>query len=112
MVQPDRRGQTRMSTVRPCKLFVPQTGKYVPATTCDLSAGGALVTVDRPLPLLPGERLFLGVAVRRRQGLLLSRDMNEAVVTRSLRAAGGPTTLAVRFVRSDAIRCLVERRAA
>lgn len=93
----DRRTHPRLQIERPCKLFDPTSGKYYAGQTRDLSENGLLIDVPRLLELKPGDSVHVGVAMKRRQGLLLAKEMIEAIVVRSMATVDDHTTLAVRF---------------
>ncbi len=95
----DRRGEERVSLVRPCKVFNQKSGKYTAGTTCDVAAGGLLVRLGSQLNAEVGDRLFVGVAQKRKQALLRSREMIESEVVRRLPSEGGETLLALRYCR-------------
>jgi c-di-GMP-binding flagellar brake protein YcgR len=94
----ERREHERVSIARPCKLYDPRSGKYVPGTTANLSCGGAMIRSDRPLHLAAGDRLYVGIALKRSDSMLRRHDMSDSVVVRSLHTTDGHTALAVRFV--------------
>ena len=96
-IEGDRRRHPRVQLERPCKLHEPRSGKYVSAMTRDLSVGGLLIDVPRLLDLKPGDMLHVGVAIKRRQGLLLAKEMIEATVVRAMQTVDDHTTLAVSF---------------
>ncbi len=98
IAEEDRRAHERVELARACKLHVPAIGRYVPGTTWNLSGGGALLEVDRPLDLRPGQRVSLGVAMKRRQAVLYSSEMFKAEVIRASGAGDRRTVLAVRFL--------------
>jgi c-di-GMP-binding flagellar brake protein YcgR len=85
----DRRESPRIALSRPCKVFNPRSGKYASGSTCDISAGGMLLRLDRPLAVEAGDRLYVGIAQKRRQTLLKSAEMIEAEVVRTLTSAMG-----------------------
>ncbi len=97
VMETDRRSHERMNLARPCKVFDPKSGKYVLGTVWNLSDGGALVETTRPVVAQPGEPLFLGIALKRRQGLILGDQMLQINVVRSLRTTDGRTTIAMKF---------------
>ena len=100
MDQDERRIHARVSLTRPCKLYDPTLRKYLPGLTWNVSPSGAFLEVNRPLALRPGDHLFLGIAMKRRQGILTSNDMLEVEILRSMPATGDRTALAVRFVNA------------
>ena len=100
MDQDERRIHERVSLTRPCKLYDPRLRKYLPGLTWNVSSSGAFLEVNRPLAVSPGDHLFLGIAMKRRQGILTSNDMLEVEILRSMQATGDRTALAVRFVNA------------
>ena len=96
-METDRRTHERMNLARPCKVFDPKSGKYVLGTVWNLSDGGALVEMTRPVVAQPGEPLFLGIALKRRQGFILGDQMLPTSVVRSLKTDEGRTTIAMQF---------------
>lgn len=97
MQDTNRRAHERVNLADPCKLFDPRSGKYVPGTVWNLSDGGALIEVNRPICPELGELLYLGIAVKRRQGILLRDEMCPARVVRSQRTAHGRSMLGIQF---------------
>jgi c-di-GMP-binding flagellar brake protein YcgR len=95
----DRRQSPRVALRRPCKVFNPRSGRYGSGSTCDVSTGGMLLRLERPLNIEIGDRLYVGVAQKRRQTLLRSSEMIEAEVVRALTSATGETLLGIRFTR-------------
>ena len=93
----DRRKHRREPLERPCKIYDPRSMKYIAATTRDVSSGGMLIDVPRLLEIKPGERLFIGVAMTRRQGFIQAKEMIDAVVLRAAATVDDHTTLAVSF---------------
>ncbi len=102
MVVRDRRGHKRVEMARACKLFVAKTGKYLSGITWNLSAAGALLEVKWPADLQPGDRLFLGIALKRRQAVVLANEMLDARIVRSLWITDDREVLGVQFVKSSA----------
>ena len=97
MQETDRRSHERTNLARPCKLFDPRSGKYIPGTVWNLSDGGALLEVNRPIHAEEGDSFYLGIAVKRRQGMLHRDEMFLARVVRSQASAEGRSTLGVQF---------------
>lgn len=58
----ERRAFPRLRISRACKVFRPNTQRYLAARTSDVSAYGALLHVDTPRLLQPGEELQIAVA--------------------------------------------------
>lgn len=103
MIDIDRRSYERLPLRRPCKLYVPRTGRYLPASTCDVCEGGAMVRIDRPAPLEPGDHAYLGIATKRRQAVLVASEMVRVQVVRATPAGDQAFAVAVRFVDEAAV---------
>ena len=84
MLRPDRRHSTRLLIRRPSKLFNELTGKYLSAQTCNVSASGAMLTVNRPGRLLPGQHVRVGISTVPDQGIIKAEAMQSARVLRSM----------------------------
>ena len=93
----DRRQSPRIALRRPCKVFNPRSGRYASGSTCDVSTGGMLLRLERAIHIEVGDRLYVGVAQKRRQALLRSSEMLEAEVVRTLAGASGGAMVALRF---------------
>ncbi|MCC6675648.1 MAG: PilZ domain-containing protein [Phycisphaerales bacterium] len=89
----ERRSFPRLRITRSCKVFHPGTQKFLPARTTDVSAYGALLRIDSPRALQPGEELDIAVAWDG-EPILPQECLMRATVVRT-----GPGTLA------DAERC-------
>lgn len=59
---PDRRQHARTPIDRPCKVYHRASRQYLPARTCDLSSGGALIRIDSARPINPGDELDVFIA--------------------------------------------------
>jgi hypothetical protein len=92
----ERRHDARLVAARPVRVECPQTGRRFSGRTRDVSAGGALLEVDHPCLLVPGQPLRLGIAWTARQTVLRREDLLEAVVVRSL-GNGPKQTVAISF---------------
>ncbi len=101
MFDGDRRAHEREPVQRPCKLYIPRTARYLTASTRNMGEGGALLQLEQPAVLVPGDRMFVGIAMTRRQPVLASNDMVEARVVRVVTTATDGVALAVRFVESS-----------
>lgn len=97
----ERRAQPRVDLHRPCKVYEPRLGRYFPATTSNLSAGGMAIDLPRCLPLQPGDELLVGVAQKRRQMLLRTHEMIRVRVARAITAPDGTTRLGVTLLDED-----------
>lgn len=101
MPEPERRRTRRVIVERPVKLCrFGSEARYFAGRTYDLSAEGALIELDQPASLGPGQMVRLAIALHRQQGLVRREQMREATVVRSL-VHGGRPRVAVRF--ADAI---------
>lgn len=92
----ERRRDARLAVERPIKLQCAQTGRYLSGRTSNLSASGALLEVDHPSLLVPGQRLRLGIAWDNQRAILESPALAQATVIRSS-ARGATQHVAVRF---------------
>ena len=110
MVDMNRRAHQRLRVARPCKLYVPKTRRYLPGSTRNVSAGGALLRVAAHPAVAAGDRLWVGIALKRSQGILMSNQMLKATVVRLAHAAGGVMVLALSF--GDRAHTPAARRAA
>ncbi len=74
------------------------TGRFLAGRTRDVSAGGAMLLLDHPSLLVPGQRLEVGIAQSLRQAIMPRQTMVPATV---VRAAGmlGRQTVALVFDR-------------
>ena len=97
MVQCERRTRDRLTLLRPCKVYVPRIGRYLHGSTWNVSPSGALIELDRPAPLEPGDRLFVGVAITRRQAIFASGDMRGAGILRVLPTDNDCIAVAIHF---------------
>ena len=76
-----------MSLSRPAKVYHVPSRKYLAAQTCDLSGTGALLRVESPRRLVPGEMVEVLVQWSGRV-LLNAGDLVKARVARVLPQAG------------------------
>lgn len=86
----ERRCEARQTVTRPAKIYVPSTGRFIPAQTCDVSTGGLLLETDSlggALPA-PGTPVCVSVLWTSRQALVAADDMIPARVVRSLSHEG------------------------
>jgi len=58
-LKPDRRRERRRPVEQDCKLFHRPSRRYLPATTRNLSTGGALIEIHSNRPLAAGEAVEL-----------------------------------------------------
>jgi hypothetical protein len=94
----ERRHDARLAVARPVRVECPQTGRRFSGRTRDVSASGAMLEVDHPCLLVPGQPLRLGIAWTARQTVLRREDLLDAVVVRSL-GKGPMQTVAISFTR-------------
>jgi hypothetical protein len=102
MVDRERRTHARVNLERPCKLYLPHVGRYVAGSTWNLSAGGVLLQLGLPAGVAPGDRMYVGIALKRRQAVLTAGEMIEAEVIRVDRATGDRVEVAARFIEDAA----------
>jgi hypothetical protein len=93
----ERRAETRNDLSRPCKVFDPRTGRYVAGCTRDLSSHGVQIETQRRMHLEPGETLFVGIALKRRDVLLARNEMCEGRVMRAMHTPDGRTVIGMRL---------------
>ncbi len=80
---------------------MPRIGRYLHGSTWNFSPSGALIELDRPAPLEPGDRLFVGVAIKRRQPIFASGDMMGAGILRVLPTDNDSIAVAIHFDRDE-----------
>jgi hypothetical protein len=94
----ERRRDARLPLDRPVKVQCLHTGRYLGGHTQNLSAGGALVEIEHPSLLIPGQRVKIGIAQTKQDVVLAKDDMAEATVVRSM-GHRGRQTVAIMFDR-------------
>lgn len=77
----DRRQHPRQAVIRQCKVRDARTAAFAPGQTADVSAGGALIRVDRARPFGPGDELDLVVSWDDKP-VISAKDMVRARVRR------------------------------
>jgi hypothetical protein len=92
----ERRRAARIPHEQPCKVYQPRQRRFVAGTTRNLSMGGAMIELNQQIPLLPGERVQVGLGVRRTDGFLKLDEMVEAEVLRAV-TFDGRTTIALQY---------------
>ncbi|MEX2215850.1 MAG: PilZ domain-containing protein [Phycisphaeraceae bacterium] len=92
----ERRHDARLELTRPVKVKCLLTGRYLPGRSRNLSSGGALLEIDHPSLLVPGQRILIGVAQTKQDVLLAADEMAPATVVRSA-GLRGTQTVAVQF---------------
>ncbi len=100
----ERRAQPRETAARPCKLYVPRVGRYLPGSTSNLSSGGVLLRLEQSAGVAPGDSVFLGIAMKRHHVILVANEMIEARIVRVMETPEDGVVLAARFVRTAATR--------
>ncbi len=80
----ERRRQARLTLAYPVKVWCVETGRFLAGQTHDLSAQGALIEVQNPSLLVPGQRVRVGIAWSSREVVLSRKQMLPGVVVRSL----------------------------
>jgi hypothetical protein len=98
----ERRRDARIPIDRPVKLQCCVTGRYLRGRTDNLSSSGALLEIEHPSLLVPGQRLRVGIAWNRGQVVLEQDDLAEATVVRSL-GHGESQRVAVRFTQRQTL---------
>ncbi|MFO0859809.1 MAG: PilZ domain-containing protein [Phycisphaerales bacterium] len=92
----DRRKHTRMYVRKPCKVYHPESQRYLPASTHDFSVGGAMIWLEPGRSLRPGDDV--DVIVGWNAGAVVRQDASiRARVLRALEMDGGRQAIAVQF---------------
>lgn len=102
MVVQERRTHERVNLHRPCKLYLPGVGKYVSGSTWNVSPGGVLLQLDLRAGISAGDRLYVGIALKRRQAVLAAGEMLRAEVVRVEQTPDDHVTVAARFMGAAA----------
>jgi hypothetical protein len=92
----ERRRDARLPLDRPVKVQCLHTGRYLAGHTRNLSAGGALLEIEHPSLMIPGQRVKIGVAQTKQDVILQADQMAEATVVRSM-GHRGRQTVAIMF---------------
>lgn len=92
----ERRRDARLMLTRPVKVQCLHTGRYLPGRTTNLSTSGALIEIDNPSLLIPGQRVKVGIAQTKQDVILAADEMSEATVVRSM-GHRGSQTVAIMF---------------
>lgn len=71
---PDRRTSPRIQAAYSAKVFDAKAQRYHPAQTCDLSAGGALLKVQRSMPIHRGDCLDVTITTDDETSRVLAMD--------------------------------------
>ncbi|MBL0871104.1 MAG: PilZ domain-containing protein [Phycisphaerales bacterium] len=95
----DRRRNVRLDVERPCKVVIPAAGRSVSARTSNVSVTGALLRVDSPRLLNPGETVRLAICWTNAP-IVREDQLVAARVVRALGIQGEAQTVAVEFANS------------
>lgn len=82
---PEQRRHFRVMSTRPVKLFHLRTGRFLQATTVDISAGGICVQIDWPSNVFSGDRVDIYLPGANTI-ILREQDRHPATVVRVLRS--------------------------
>ncbi len=96
----ERRRHPRLPIERPCKVFHRTSRTYLAASTCDLSEGGAMIRVDNPRVLNPGDEIDVLVAWSKAPVLQRTAAIAGSVVRVPGRFSGHQF-IAVKFAREQ-----------
>lgn len=97
---PNRRAFPRLRAEFAAKVYHVATRHWLPAITCDTSAGGTLLKVKSPRDILPGEELQVIIAPDV-WTIASARAATIATVLRGARNADGEQFLGVQYRRLD-----------
>ena len=97
----NRRLHDRHDTDLGCKIKRSSVARYIAARTENVSAGGAMLTIDTARPLAEGERIEIGVNWSS-GGLLRTGELVSAVVLRATPLLESKQRIAVRFDEAQA----------
>jgi c-di-GMP-binding flagellar brake protein YcgR len=92
----ERREHERHAAEIACKVRCSQTGRYLGALTTDLSAGGAMMTVQTPTPVREGQSVEIALRTDGR-AIVLRSELVPARVVRCSSVVDRHQILAVRF---------------
>lgn len=98
-LESDRRQHPRTTATRPAKVFLPSALRYAPAQTSDVSAGGALVCVERARALKAGDVIEVVSAADRysQGGVIESKSMVRGRIVRVTPMDHHQQAVAIRF---------------
>lgn len=77
----ERRAHPRRELIRPCKVRLGRSGKYVAGHTVDVSSGGTMLVLDRRSNLSPGDEIEIGIAWDN-TGLIRADEMTSGRIVR------------------------------
>ena len=98
----DRRSHRRFDVQRPGKVFRRSNQQYVPASSRDLSFGGALLEVESERGFNVGEVLDVGIALTQK-AVVPSAALLRAVVVRSHAVGEHRQLVAVRYLHREPV---------
>lgn len=101
----ERRHDLRRQLRQPVKLHCPDTGRYLAGATANISSGGALLEIEHPSLLVPGQQVRLGITWNPRQNVLQQDDLLPATVVRSL-GHGHRQSVAIAFTQAQSLPAL------
>lgn len=93
---PDRRQHLRTPIDRPCKVYHRASRQYLPARTCDLSSGGALIRIGSPRPIAAGDELDVYISWGKKP-VVSSAQLVPAKVVRVAASLENTQAIAVEF---------------
>lgn len=96
----DRRRHVRLDVERPCKVVFPAGRRSLSARTSNVSVTGALLRVDSPRLLSPGETIRLAISWTNAP-IIREDQLVSARVVRALGIHGEAQTVAVEFAQSS-----------
>ncbi len=96
----DRRSHRRFHVQRPGKVFRPASKQYVPASSLDLSFGGALLEVESERSFDVGEVLDVGLALTQK-AVVPSSALIRGIVVRSTALGEQRQLVAVRYLHRE-----------
>ena len=98
----DRRSHRRFDVQRPGKVFRRSNQQYVPASSRDLSFGGALLEVESERGFNVGEVLDVGIALTQK-AVVPSAALLRGVVVRSHAVGEHRQLVAVRYLHREPV---------
>jgi len=92
----DRRRSERRVAVRPVKMFMSGSGRYTPATSSNISDGGALLRLDRERAVRIGDRVSIAIDWGK-AGIVSHESMVEARILRVIPIDCHHQAIAIRY---------------
>ncbi len=84
MPHQNRRRNTRHTLDKAVKVLCLDTGKYISGSTLNISTTGALLKLNSPSLLVPGQQIQIGISWTPSQTILNTKNLTNATVLRSL----------------------------